>query len=157
MIQSSKPRQQRKFRYNAPMHLRQHFLHVHVDKALRAKLKLNKRTVQIAKGDTVKIMAGSKRGNTGKVTGVSLRKGSITIDSLVRKNARGKELQVPIRISNVYVTDLNLTDKRRAAKLKVAAQQKQPEAKAPVQEKKPAADAPARPEIHEVAQATAKQ
>ena len=46
--------------------LRQHFVHAHVDKELRTRLGLKKRAVQISKGDTVKIMSGSKRGTTGK-------------------------------------------------------------------------------------------
>ncbi len=100
------------------MHVRQHFVHSHLDKALRAKLGIKKSSVQISKGDTVKVMAGSKKGTTGKVTRVSLRTGRISIDSLVKKNAKGKEFNVPISASNVYITDLNLTDKMRAAKLK---------------------------------------
>ncbi len=142
MIQSSKPRIQRKFRFNAPMHVRQHFAHAHVDKALRAKLRLSRRTVQIVKGDTIKVMSGAKRGTTGKVTGVNLRTGRIRVDSLSRKNARGKELAVSVSTSNVYITDLNLSDKIRAAKLKLAVQPKQPE-KAPEKKEQPQLPAPA--------------
>lgn len=120
MIESGKPRKQRFFRFNAPMHVRQHFLHSHVDKTLRSKLNIRQKSVQISKGDTVKVMAGGKKGSTGKVTRVDLRTGKITIDSLVKKNSRGKEFNIPISASNVYITDLNLTDKYRAAKLKVA-------------------------------------
>ncbi len=113
---------QRNFRFNAPMHMRQHFVHAHVDKSLKGKLKLARRSVQIAKGDTVKIMTGSKRGTSGKVLTVSLKSGKITIDGLIRKTARGKEYHVPVNVSSVYITDLNLSDKYRAAKLKVAQQ-----------------------------------
>ncbi len=125
MIKSSKPRKQRFFRYNAPMHVRQHFVHSHIDKSLKAKLGIKRRSVQISKGDTVKVMAGSKKGTSGKVLSVSLRTGKIRIDSLVKKTAKGKEFNIPISASCVYITDLNLSDKMRAAKLKVA-QQKQP-------------------------------
>jgi large subunit ribosomal protein L24 len=124
MIESGKPRKQRFFRFNAPMHVRQHFLHSHVDKALRSKLNIKQKTVQISRGDTVKIMAGSKKGTTGKVTRVNLRTGRIMLDSLTKKNARGKEFGVGINASNVYITDLNLTDKYRAGKLKVARAEK---------------------------------
>ncbi|MFI5412828.1 MAG: 50S ribosomal protein L24 [Candidatus Micrarchaeales archaeon] len=120
MIQSSKPRYQRRFRFNAPMHVRQHFVHAHIDKALRAKLKITKKSIQIARGDTVKIMAGSKKGTTGKVTGVNLRTGRITLDALTRKTTRGKESKLQIHASNVYITELNLSDKIRAGKLKLA-------------------------------------
>jgi len=125
MIESGKPRKQRKFRYNASMHLKQHFMHAHVAKELRSKLK-TPRAVQISKGDTVKIMAGAKRGLTGKVAKVNLRSGRIYIDSYTKKNARGKEHTVPVSVSNVYITDLNLSDKLRAARLKASSPATQP-------------------------------
>jgi large subunit ribosomal protein L24 len=133
MIQSSQPRKQRLFRFTAPMHVRQHFVHSHIDKALIKKLGLSKKSVQICKGDTVKVMAGSKKGTTGKVTRVNLRTGRVDIDSLTRKNAKGKEITVGINASNVYITDLNLTDKYRANKLKVAVAKQEP--KKPAQAK----------------------
>jgi large subunit ribosomal protein L24 len=120
MIQSSKPRKQRKFRFTAPLHERQHFAHAHVDKQLREKLKIKKRTVQISKGDTVKIIKGVKKGAVGKVVKVDLKKVKVFIDSATRKNAKGKESNIPINISNVYITDLNLGDKLRVAKLNVS-------------------------------------
>lgn len=136
MIDSAKPRKQRLFRFNAPMHSRQHFLHVHIDKALRAKLNLRKRAVQISKGDSVKVIAGGKKGATGKVTNVDLRTGRITIDSLTKKNARGREFNIPISASNVYITDLNLTDKYRASKLKLARAEPKKDVKKEVQKPK---------------------
>ncbi|MGC8669790.1 MAG: 50S ribosomal protein L24 [Candidatus Micrarchaeia archaeon] len=118
MIKSGKPKKQRKFRYNAPLHLRQHFLNVHLSKDLKDKLKIKKRSLQISKGDSIKVMKGGKKGTEGKVVGVNLRKGFIYVDSLKKKNARGKEYNVPLRANNVYITDLNLSDKVRAAKVK---------------------------------------
>jgi large subunit ribosomal protein L24 len=126
MIESSQPKKQRHFRFNADMHQRQHFLHAHIDDALKKKLGIKRNSVQISKGDTVKIMNGSKRGTTGKVTRVNLRSGRVLIDSLMKKNARGKEFGVSISVSSLYITDLKLDDKQRAAKLKVAVAQKQP-------------------------------
>ncbi len=123
MIYSSKPREQRKFRYNAPMHTRQHFVHAHVDKTLKTKLKINKRAIQICKGDTVKVMSGNNAGKSGKVIRVSMRKGFVYIDTIKRKTMKGKEYDVPISCSNVYITELNLTDKIRANMLKVNVQQ----------------------------------
>jgi large subunit ribosomal protein L24 len=142
MIRSSKPKKQRFFRFNAPLHVRQHFVHSHIDKSLMKKLNIKKSSVQISRGDTVKVMAGSKKGTSGKVTKVSLKTGRISIDSLTKKNARGKEFNVSISASNVYITDLNLTDKYRAEKLHLARQQK--ETKAPpkkTEEAKPQTDA----------------
>ncbi len=102
------------------MHVRQHFVHSHIDKSLRTKLKITKKSIQIARGDTVKVMTGSKKGTIGRVTGVNLRTGRITIDSLTRKTMRGKEAKLQIYASNVYIMELNLSDKIRAGKLKLA-------------------------------------
>ncbi|HUC38983.1 MAG TPA: 50S ribosomal protein L24 [Candidatus Acidoferrum sp.] len=135
-MQSSKPRSQRYFRFNAPMHVRQHFVHAHLDKSLRDKMPVKRRAIQLVKGDTVKVMSGSKRGTSGKVISVSLRTGKILIDSLKRKNAKGKELNTPISSSNVYITDLNLSDKIRAAALKMKAQPKEKEEQKPKAEAK---------------------
>ncbi len=42
------------------------------------------------------------------------------VEGITRKNAKGKELQIPIKSSNVYVTDLDLSDKLRSAKIEGA-------------------------------------
>ncbi len=138
MIKSGKPRMQRKYRYTAPMHSRQHFLHVHLSKEARQKLGIKMRAVQVSKGDTVKIMSGSKKGTTGKVTRVSLRGGVLYIDSYKRKDAKGKELSVAVNASNVYITDLNLSDKLRVSRLKPT-QRVQAAAAAPTAESAPKA------------------
>lgn len=131
MIKSGKPKKQRFFRFNAPMHQRQHFAHSHIDESLRSKLNIKKNSVEVRTGDTVKIMAGSSKGTTGKVTRVNLRTGRIYLDSLTKKNARGKEFGKSVSASNVYITDMDLSDKLRAAKLKVqVAPKKTEEAKA---------------------------
>jgi ribosomal protein uL24 len=114
------------------MHLRQHFMNAHVDKTLRAKTGIKKRAIRVATGDTVKIMSGSKKGTSGKVTSVDLRRGRIKVSTLMKKNAKGKEFSVSISPSNVYITDLNLEDKVRAARLKVAPTPKKAEPKAEV-------------------------
>ncbi len=119
MLKSSQPKKQIKFRHEAPMHLKQHFVHANLNKSAREKYKLNKRAVQICKGDTVKIMTGSHKGTTGKVTMVNMKKQFIYLDSLKRKNARGKEINIPITASNVSIIELNLSDKYRASKLKL--------------------------------------
>ena len=117
MIKSSKPRNQRLFRYTAPMHVRQKFVHVHVDKTLRKKLNLP-RAIQISKGDTIKIEVGKLKGKTGVVSAVNLKTNKILINGIVRKNSKGKEIGIPISTNNVSIIDINLNDKVRAKKLK---------------------------------------
>jgi large subunit ribosomal protein L24 len=119
MLKSSKPKKQLKFRHNAPLHLKQHFVHVHLDKVAKEKYNLKNRAIQVSKGDTVKVMVGSHKNITGKVNMVSLKNQVVYIDSLKRKNSRGKESGIPIKANNLSIIDLNLTDKYRANKYKL--------------------------------------
>jgi large subunit ribosomal protein L24 len=140
MIKSGKPRKQRLFRFQAPLHLRQHFVSSRIDKKVKEKLSLKRRSIPVIVGDSVKVLAGANKGKEGKVVSVSLRKGKINIDSIKRKDSKGKEHTLAISPSNVCITDLNLSDKYRAAKLKVVVQPKQQQPKA---EKAPVAEKPA--------------
>ncbi|MEM0147110.1 MAG: 50S ribosomal protein L24 [Candidatus Micrarchaeaceae archaeon] len=121
MIKSSKANKQRFARFNASMHIRQHFAHAHISKDLRQKLGVSTRSIQLRRGDTIKIMAGSMKGKTGKVHSILLRNGTAEIEGITRKDAKGKEKFIPISISNLYIIDMDLSDKRRSAKLKISA------------------------------------
>ncbi len=116
-MKSSKPRKQRLYRYLAPAHIRKSFAHSRISKELAQKLGIKKRSAQVKKGDTVKIMAGSNKGKSGKVNKVEIKKSVLFIENITRRNAKGKELMIPIKISNVYITDLELNDKLRKLKL----------------------------------------
>ncbi len=120
MIASGKPRKQRVFRYTAPMHVRQKFVHVRLAKELAAKLGVKRRSIAVRRGDTVKVMSGESKGKTGKVSSVDLGRAIVLIEGVARKNAKGKEMQIPIKSSNVYAIDLDLSDKLRSAKLEGA-------------------------------------
>ncbi len=125
MIQSAKPRKQRLFRYTASNHLRQSFVNAHISKELAAKLGVKKRSIGVRKGDTVKVMSGSSRGKTGKVLGVDLGRAVVFVEGITRKNAKGKESQIAINASNVYITDMDLGDKLRSAKMQALKATKQ--------------------------------
>ncbi|MDE1845768.1 MAG: 50S ribosomal protein L24 [Candidatus Micrarchaeota archaeon] len=116
-VQSSKPRKQRKFRFTAPHHFRQRFVHAHISKDLAKTLGIKKRTLAVRKGDTVKVMAGAQKGKSGKVTNVDIMKGRIQIEGVVRKNMKGKERFIPINTANVYLVELDTSDKLRQAKI----------------------------------------
>ncbi len=117
MIESGKPRKQRIFRYDAPMHLRQHMVNAHISKQLSQKLGIKKRSIAVRKGDVVMVMKGSSKGKSGKVDEVDLKRYTVTVSGVVRKNAKGKELPIPINASNVYIIELDDTDKLRKEKL----------------------------------------
>jgi large subunit ribosomal protein L24 len=124
MIASGKPRKQRAFRYNAPMHVRQKFVHVRLAKELASKLGIRKRSIAVRRGDTVRVMSGGSRGKTGKVASVDLKRAIVLVEGIVRKNAKGKESQIPIKSSNVYAIDLDLSDKLRSARISGAGAEK---------------------------------
>jgi large subunit ribosomal protein L24 len=129
MINSSKARTQRRFRFSAPLHKRQHFMRAHADKALRQKLGIQHASIRIAKGDTVKIMAGENFGKSAKVTLVNVKRGSIFLEGIVKKNAKGKEYSIPISPSNVYITDMDASYKGRIERLQGKPINKDKEAK----------------------------
>jgi len=113
---SKQPRKQRKYRYNAPDHVRHKLLSAHLSKELRSKY--NKRSFPLRKGDTVSIMKGDFKDKSEKINRVSLRKYKIYIEGVTRKKVDGSDVQVPIDPSNLLITDLNVEDEKRLKALK---------------------------------------
>ena len=62
---STQVKKQRKYRYNAPLHIKQKFMHSHLSPELRKKH--NTRSAQLKTGDKVKILRGAFRKKEGKV------------------------------------------------------------------------------------------
>ncbi|MEM7819838.1 MAG: 50S ribosomal protein L24 [Candidatus Aenigmatarchaeota archaeon] len=113
---SKQPRKQRKYRYNAPLHIRQKMVSAHLDKELRKEYK--KRSIPIRKGDEILIMRGEFKGRKGIVTKVDLNKMKIYVDNVKRKKVSGQETEIPLDPSNVKIIKLNLDDKKRLKFLK---------------------------------------
>lgn len=111
MIQSSKPRKQRKALYNAPLHMRQKLVSAHLSRELRAQT--GKRSLPARKGDEIKIMRGSDAGKTGKIAEVDLKKAKIFVEGIVRKTAKGNEAKIPLQPSNLLITKADFSDKMR--------------------------------------------
>ena len=117
MIKSKKPKKQRKFIKTAPIHIRKNFLRGHISKTLKKSLGINKRTITMKKGDKVKVKVGKQKNKEGKILRVDYKKSMIYIEGLTRLNAKGDEKLIPIRPSNVEITEL-VTDKDRNKILK---------------------------------------
>jgi len=111
MIESSKPRKQRKFRYTAPLHIRRKLVSAHLSKELREKYK--RRAIPIRKGDEVEIMRGKFKKKTGKILRVDLKEYKVYIEGMTRKRTVGTEAQVAFHPSNLRILNLNLDDKYR--------------------------------------------
>src|SRR3989338_550460 len=108
---STRPRKQRKYVYNAPLHIRQKLVHVHLVKELR--LKYGARSVQIHKGDKIKVMRGQFRKKEGKVDRVDLRRGVVFVSGMELIKKDGAKSLVPLKVSNLAIVELELSDKFR--------------------------------------------
>lgn len=108
---SKQPRKQRKARFNAPLHVRQRYLHAVLSPELREEHK--KRSAQVKVGDTVKVMRGDQAGVDGQVTEVDLKKCIIHVAGVSNFRADGTEVPRPVHPSNVMITKLDLEDGER--------------------------------------------
>lgn len=127
MIKSKQPRKQRKFRFGAPLHIKQKFAHAHLSKELREKY--GKRSVGLRKGDRVKILRGQFKNHTGTVDKVDLKIGKAIITGAEITKKDGSKTNYPIAISNLLITELKIEDKKRkqALERKTKNEQKTPE------------------------------
>lgn len=117
-VGSRQPRKQRKFRHNAPLHVRHRFLSVHLSPDLRERY--GKRSLPVRNGDEVEVMRGGDKGMRGKVERVDLKKQKIYITGLVVKKSDGSEVMKPLQPSNLKAVSLTLDDKMRRAVLERA-------------------------------------
>ena len=108
---SKQPRKQRKYRYNAPLHIRQKFVNVHLSKELKDKYKT--RNVMLRKGDKVKIERGQFKKKSGTVDRIDLKKTKVYINGIEVLKKDGTKTVYPIHPSNLIITELSLDDKKR--------------------------------------------
>ena len=101
----------RKYVYTAPLHIRHKIMSSHLSKELRTKM--NKRSVPLRKGDTVKIMRGKFRGKTADVEKIILDRYLVYIKGMQIEKKDGTKVKVPFNASNLMIMELNMDDKRR--------------------------------------------
>lgn len=111
---SSQKRKQRKFVFNAPLHVKHKLVNVNLAKDLKAEH--STRAVPVRVGDVVEIMAGQFKSTSGKVAKVSLGRTKVFVEGAVVKKRDGTEVQYPIHPSNLMITKLDLSDKKRSDK-----------------------------------------
>ena len=99
------------YRFNAPLHIRQKFVHVHLSKELREKYK--KRNIGLKKGDKVKILRGQFKKHVGNVEKIDLKICKAIISGVEVNKKDGSKTNYPINVSNLMITELNLDDKKR--------------------------------------------
>jgi large subunit ribosomal protein L24 len=90
-----------------------------LDKKLREKY--GKRSIEVVKGDEVKIMRGKFKGKQGKVGVADVKNTRIQVDGVQRTKAGGEKLETWFHPSNVKIIVLNDKDSRRFKRSKVKA------------------------------------
>lgn len=110
-IGSKQPRKQRKFRYNAPLHIRRKMISANLTKDLRKKY--GKRNFPVVKGDNVRIMRGEFKNKTGKIENINMKKMQVSIEGIYRTKKDGTKVGVKFDSSNLQIKELELNDKKR--------------------------------------------
>ncbi len=113
---SAQTRKQRKFLHRAPLHVKQKLMHAHLSPQLREKYS-GTRSIQLRKGDKVKVLRGEFRKKEGKIERVQLKLSRVYVSGLDRIKADGSKIAVAFHPSNLLLIDLDLSDKKRKNKL----------------------------------------
>ncbi len=119
---SIQPRKQRKYRFNAPLHLKQKQVHAHLSPELRKKF--NVRHVQVRVGDKARIMRGGFKKKEGRVERISLKKMKVYVLGVEYVKRDGSKVPLGIDPSAVMITELDLKDVRRKKALEKHALQR---------------------------------
>lgn len=109
---SVQPRKQRKYTYNAPLHIRHKFLSAHLSRILRQKY--GKRSLPLRNGDEVLVMRGSFKKKKVKITGINLKAQKVFLESLQRTKKDGTKVNIPFHPSNLQLVAINSDDKERS-------------------------------------------
>ncbi|WP_458205789.1 50S ribosomal protein L24 [Haladaptatus sp. NG-SE-30] len=109
------PRKQRNQTERAPLHERHQQVKAPLSDDLREEY--GQRSVRVNAGDTVEVMRGDFAGEEGEVLEVDMKKAVIHVEDVTLEKADGEEVPRALDASNVRVTDLDLEDDRREARL----------------------------------------
>lgn len=112
---STRASKQRKFKANAPSHIRHKMASAHLSKELR--LKYSRRSFPVRKGDTVLIQKGKFEGKKGKISEVNMRNFRVYVEGITATKKDGSKVNVPIVISDLMIVEMNLDDKMRVEAL----------------------------------------
>ncbi|RQG91350.1 50S ribosomal protein L24 [Natrarchaeobius halalkaliphilus] len=112
---SKQPHKQRNRTERAPLHKRGTQLHATLSDDLRDEY--DTRRTRVNAGDTVEVMRGDHAGEEGEVLRAVLEDGVVHVEDVTVETADGEEVPRPLDTSNVRITELDLSDERREARL----------------------------------------
>ena len=119
---SIQTRKQRKYVYNAPNHIRHKLMSVTLAQDLRDAQGV--RNVPVRVGDTVEVMTGQFKTQSGKVAKVNLAKLKVYVEGVTQNKRDGTAVMYPIHPSNLKITKLDLGDELRKTKIEKRAQER---------------------------------
>jgi len=107
---SGRAKKQRKFRDEAPAHVRRKMMSSNLAKELRKKF--GRRALPLRKGDTVRIMVGKFKKQKGKIAEINRYNMKVYIEGIQIQKKDGTKVNVPIEPSNLQITEV-VEDKKR--------------------------------------------
>jgi len=73
--------------------------------------------LSVRTGDSVRIVRGDFAGLEGKVETIDYSSGKLYVEGMTREKAAGVASKLPVHVSKVLLTNLNLSDKWRSGLL----------------------------------------
>ena len=131
---SKQPRKQRKYKANAPLHIKKNFVSVNLSKELRKST--GKRNIQLKKDDKVKVMRGKFKGKQGKVLEVNLKLSKITVEGIQVKKQDGSKANVRLQPSNLQIIEISERKKLKKSKPEEKTSKKEEKKETPKKEVK---------------------
>lgn len=112
---SEQPHKQRTTTRDAPLHERHKQVRATLSEDLREEYGV--RRARVNAGDTVEIMRGDFAGEDGEVVAVDLRDAVVHVEDVTVEKIDGEEVPRPLEASNLRITELDLADDVRQARL----------------------------------------
>ncbi|MFQ3274907.1 MAG: large subunit ribosomal protein L24 [Candidatus Nanohaloarchaea archaeon] len=114
---STNPSKQRKYRDNAPLHVKDKLVSANASQELRDEL--GTRTIKVRTGDRAKVMRGDKKGAEGIINNIDRENAVVYIDGIDNERNDGSLQQKALRPSNLQIVALNVEDPDRLEKFEV--------------------------------------
>ncbi|MDY6777184.1 MAG: 50S ribosomal protein L24 [Candidatus Nanohaloarchaea archaeon] len=115
---SEQPAKQRKYRANAPYHIRKKFLSAHLSESLQERVGTS--SLPVREGDKAEIMRGDWAGLSGRVDRIDYDNYKVYLDGIEQERVDTTEAKAALDPSNLKLTKLELDDERRLAKYEIS-------------------------------------
>lgn len=114
---SKNPTKQRKYRRNAPQHVKDKLVSANLAPALRDEL--DTRNLNLKVGDRVEVMRGDDKGTSGVVSSIDRDEETVTVNGIENDRTDGTSREKTLQPSNLQIQALNLEEVSRIEKYDV--------------------------------------